>query len=85
LVVRDEEGKPYNVRYEAVNAMLPNEFLKEHLKIEQQAATITELKAADTKLEATVAQQQATNAEQQQDTLRPSLLPSGSRQRKSWR
>ena len=30
LVARDEEGKPYTVRYEAVNAMLLNEFLKEH-------------------------------------------------------
>jgi hypothetical protein len=34
LVVRDEEGKPYTVRYEAVNAMLLNEFLKEHQKVE---------------------------------------------------
>jgi Chaperone of endosialidase len=35
LVVRDKEGKPYTVRYEAVNAMLLNEFLKEHRKVEQ--------------------------------------------------
>ena len=34
LVVRDKEGKPYSVRYEAVNAMLLNEFLKEHRKVE---------------------------------------------------
>ena len=34
LVVRDKEGKPYTVRYEAVNAMLLNEFLKEHRKVE---------------------------------------------------
>ena len=34
LVVRDNEGKPYSVRYEAVNAMLLNEFLKEHRKVE---------------------------------------------------
>jgi hypothetical protein len=33
-VVRDREGKPYTVRYEAVNAMLLNEFLKEHRKVE---------------------------------------------------
>ena len=32
LVVRDKEGKPYTVRYDAVNAMLLNEFLKEHRK-----------------------------------------------------
>jgi hypothetical protein len=36
LVARDDEGKPYTVRYEAVNAMLLNEFLKEHRKVEQQ-------------------------------------------------
>ena len=36
LVVRDKGGKPYSVRYEQVNAMLLNEFLKEHRKVEQQ-------------------------------------------------
>jgi trimeric autotransporter adhesin len=40
LVVRDKEGKPYSVRYDAVNAMLLNEFLKEHRKVEEQGATI---------------------------------------------
>ena len=35
LVVRDKEGKPYTVRYDQVNAMLLNEFLKEHAKVEQ--------------------------------------------------
>jgi DNA gyrase/topoisomerase IV subunit B len=43
LVVRDKEGKPYSVRYEQVNAMLLNEFLKEHKKVEKQEATITRL------------------------------------------
>ena len=51
LVARDDEGKLYTVRYEAVNAMLLNEFLKEHRKVEEQQATIAELKL-------TVAQQQ---------------------------
>src|SRR5439155_9329 len=37
LVARDEQGKPYTVRYEAVNAMLLNEFLKEHRKVEEQS------------------------------------------------
>ena len=41
LVVRDKEGKPYSVRYDQVNAMLLNEFLKEHRKNEEQEATIT--------------------------------------------
>jgi hypothetical protein len=56
LVARDEQGNPYTVRYEAVNAMLLNEFLKAHRKVE--------------KLEATVVQQQkdfqATAMQQQQ-------------------
>jgi uncharacterized coiled-coil protein SlyX len=58
LVARDEQGKPYTVRYEAVNAMLLNEFLKEHHKVADQQDTIRELKVA-------VAQQQSTNTEQQ--------------------
>src|SRR5437660_1437353 len=44
LVARDDQGKPYTVRYEAVNAMLLNEFLKEHRKVEQlekQVAALT--------------------------------------------
>ena len=44
LVARDDHGKPFTVRYEAVNAMLLNEFLKEHRKVEQlekQVAAIT--------------------------------------------
>ncbi|MGC1321405.1 MAG: tail fiber domain-containing protein [Candidatus Udaeobacter sp.] len=44
LVVRDKEEKPYTVRYDAVNAMLLNEFLKEHKKVEEQQATIAQLK-----------------------------------------
>ena len=48
LVVRDKKGKVDTVRYEAVNAMLLNEFLKEHRKVEN----------LKTNFEATVAQQQ---------------------------
>jgi hypothetical protein len=51
LVARDDHGKPYTVRYEAVNAMLLNEFLKEHRTVEKQQATIAQLKAADAKQE----------------------------------
>jgi len=40
LVARDDQGKPYTVRYEAVNAMLLNEFLKEHRKVDKEEATI---------------------------------------------
>jgi len=45
LVLRDKEGKPYTVRYEAVNAMLLNEFLKEHRKNDEQGRDIQEQKA----------------------------------------
>src|SRR5207302_5449669 len=44
LVVRDAKGEPYAVRYEAVNAMLLNEFLKEHRKVREQEASIVQLK-----------------------------------------
>jgi hypothetical protein len=58
LVARDAEGKVYTVRYEAVNAMLLNEFLKEHRTVQDQKATIAQLKS-------TVEKQEATNAQQQ--------------------
>ena len=58
LVVRDRKGEIYSVRYEAVNAMLLNEFLKEHRKVEEQKASITQLKSTVAKQEATIAQQQ---------------------------
>jgi hypothetical protein len=44
LVVRDADGKVYSVRYEAVNAMLLNEFLKEHRTVQDQKATIAQLR-----------------------------------------
>ena len=43
LVVRDKEGRPYSVRYDQVNAMLLNEFLKEHRKVEKLEATVADL------------------------------------------
>jgi hypothetical protein len=42
LVLRDKQGKPYSVRYEAVNAMLLNEFLKEHRKVEKLEAMVAQ-------------------------------------------
>src|SRR6478752_7634055 len=42
LVARDADGKPYTVRYDAVNAMLLNEFLKEHKKVQQLQATVAQ-------------------------------------------
>ncbi len=57
LVARDDQGKPYSVRYEAVNAMLLNEFLKAHRKIEDQEATIAELRSGLRSLAATLKKQ----------------------------
>ncbi|MGC2354415.1 MAG: tail fiber domain-containing protein [Candidatus Udaeobacter sp.] len=45
LVVRDADGKPYSVRYDQVNAMLLNEFLKEHRTVQGQQKEIDALKA----------------------------------------
>jgi len=52
LVVRDENGEIYTVRYEAVNAMLLNEFLKEHRKVEQMQKQIEALTAGLQKVSA---------------------------------
>jgi len=55
---RDAQGEIYTVRYEAVNAMLLNEFLKEHRKVEEQACKLKEQEATIIQLKSTVAQQQ---------------------------
>jgi hypothetical protein len=64
LVVRDDKGDIYTVRYDAVNAMLLNEFLKEHKaflaerrKVQKQEAAIAELKSGMKALIATVKEQ----------------------------
>jgi uncharacterized coiled-coil protein SlyX len=66
LVVHDKEGKPYSVRYDQVNAMLLNEFLKEYKafveeqrKVREQEATIIALESKVKKQEVIIAQQQA--------------------------
>ncbi len=59
LVVRDEKGRVNSVRYDAVNAMLLNEFLKEHKKVAKQQATIAKLKLAMAQQEKRFAQQEA--------------------------
>jgi hypothetical protein len=45
LVVRDKDGQPYTVRYDAVNAMLLNEFLKEHHNVKKLESTVASLAA----------------------------------------
>jgi hypothetical protein len=52
LVVRDRNGEIYSVRYDAVNAMLLNEFLKEHRKVEQMEKQIETLTAGLQKVSA---------------------------------
>ena len=59
LVARDEDGKIVTVRYQAVNTMLLNEFLKEHRKVEEQEKTIAELKSGMTALASIVKEQAA--------------------------
>ena len=71
LVARDANGQPYTVRYEAVNAMLLNEFLKVHKKVEAQGRKIKEQELTIAELNSTVAQQknhfEATTAQQQKE------------------
>src|SRR5438105_7941808 len=55
LVARDDQDKPYSVRYEAVNAMLLNEFLKEHRKVEEQGLAMAQQQRD---FQSTIAQQQ---------------------------
>ena len=59
LVVRDKEGKPYSVRYDQVNAMLLNEFLKEHRKVVEQQAITAQAKSNAAKQEATIVELKA--------------------------
>ena len=67
LIVRDKNGDIYTVRYDAVNAMLLNEFLKEHKKVEEQARETREQKNVINQLKISVAEQEATIAHQQTD------------------
>jgi len=68
LIVRDDEGKVMSVRYQAVNAMLLNEFLKEHHKVEEQQTKLAEQQSTIAELKTTVAQQQKQIAAQQATT-----------------
>ena len=58
LVLRDDNGEIYTVRYDAVNAMLLNEFLKEHRKVQEQEADIKELKNIAARQNAVIGKQQ---------------------------
>jgi hypothetical protein len=54
LIVRDKEGRPYSVRYDQVNAMLLNEFLKEHRKVQQLEKEVKKLTAGLQKVRAQI-------------------------------
>jgi hypothetical protein len=54
LVLPDKEGKPYTVRYDAVNAMLLNEFLKEHRKVQELESTVAKQEASAAKQQAAI-------------------------------
>ena len=66
LVVRDKNGEILTVRYDQVNAMLLNEFLKEHKKVEDQQARITELNSKVTSQQTTIIALRSTTAQQQE-------------------
>ena len=59
LVARDEQGKPYTVRYEAVNTMLLNEFLKEHKKVESLEKAMAEQQKDNAAMRAMLKEQAA--------------------------
>jgi hypothetical protein len=67
LVARDADGKPYAVRYEAVNAMLLNEFLKEHCRVDElqahDAQQQNEIKALKAELKEQASQIQKVSAQ----------------------
>jgi trimeric autotransporter adhesin len=73
LVYRDNQGKIYSVRYEAVNAMLLNEFIKEHRTVEKQQATMASQEAQIKWLTETVKQQatQIQKVSAQLEMIRP--------------
>jgi Chaperone of endosialidase len=82
LVVRDNQGKPYTVRYEAVNAMLLNEFLKEHRKVEALEASVavqrkdfeSQIAALTAALKAQAAQIQTVNDQLRAQAFAPRVV-----------
>ena len=71
LIVRDKNGKPYSVRYDQVNAMLLNEFLKEHKNVQEQGATIRRL---EKQIEALTAGLQKVNAQLEASKPAPQVV-----------
>ena len=73
LVIHDTKGKPYTVRYDQVNAMLLNEFLKEHKVFDEQKQKVQKLEATVATLVLTVKEQaaQIQKVSMRADTSRP--------------
>jgi len=67
LITRDRDGKPYTVRYDAVNAMLLNEFLKEHRTVQELKSTVGKQEATISELKSTIARQGTSDAEQEKE------------------
>jgi hypothetical protein len=65
LVSRDVKGKTFTVRYDAVNAMLLNEFLKDHRRIETQQSLVENQQATIAHLDSTVAKHEAITAQRE--------------------
>jgi hypothetical protein len=72
LVLPDKEGKPYTVRYDAVNAMLLNEFLKEHRTVNELRATVAQQQK---QLEAVTAGLQKVSAQLELNKAAPQTVP----------
>jgi len=77
LVGREDQGKVNTVRYDAVNAMLLNEFLKEHRTVEEQQATINELKSRMAKQELVAQEQKQLQSAVAQQQRQIELLTAG--------
>jgi hypothetical protein len=65
LVARDKEGKPYSVRYDQVNAMLLNEFLRDHKRVGEQNCKLENQESRIEKLQAKIAELRCVVAEQE--------------------
>ena len=78
LVARDKEGKPYSVRYDQVNAMLLNEFLKEHREVAELKSTVAEqrkgMEAMATQLKEQAAQIQKVSAQLEASKPAPQVV-----------
>jgi trimeric autotransporter adhesin len=78
LVARNAKGQPESVHYEMINAMLLNEFLKEHRKVEEQQATIADLKnqlqTVNARLEQQAAQIQKVSAQREMSKAVPQMV-----------